>query len=118
AYMGLVLAEMGKSKVPAGVEKKAGKPPEPKPGEAKEGAAAPAPTPVKPGAAGCFGALGMLALLYAGMPLIVGKEDPFTLLFLAFALWEAWKLNAGVLLKLTGPFRLGVSSGPEKSTNG
>jgi hypothetical protein len=40
------------------------------------------------------------------------------LLFLAFALWEAWKLNAGVTLKVTGPFRLGTSPGPEKSTNG
>jgi hypothetical protein len=115
AYMGLVIAELGKSKAPAGVVQTAGKPPDPKPGDAKESAA---PASVHPGAAGCFGALGKFALLYAGMPVLVGKDDPFTFLFLAFALWEAWKLNAGVTVNVKGPFRLGARPGSENSTNG
>jgi hypothetical protein len=117
AYAGPVMAELGKSKPPApsDAERTAEQSPVPKPGEAK---APSAPVPVKTEAAGCLGALGRLALLYAGMPVFLGKEDPFTLLFLAFWLWEAWKLNADITSKVTGPFRLGADPGREKSTNG
>jgi hypothetical protein len=109
AYMGLVVADMGKSKSPRTVERTAEKP----------GSKAPEKLPepkgsgeVKPAPGGCLGAFGMLALLYAGMPILVGKEDPFTFLFLGFAMWEAWKLNAGLKIRVTGPFRLDVGPAP------
>jgi len=113
-YMGLVVAEMSKGKSTPGVEKTVEKPGDPRPEKpAKSGTEVP-----RPDTAGCVGAFGMLALVYAGMPFLVGKEDPFTFLFLGIALWEAWKLNAGVVVKMTGPFRLGDSRAPEKPPNG
>ena len=93
AYVGPVMVEMGKSKTRAGVERPVGTSPDRGPGEGKE-------------AADGLRMLGRIALLYAGMAVVVGKEDPLTLLLLAFALWEAWKLNADIAGTVTGPFRL------------
>jgi hypothetical protein len=115
AYMGLVVADMGKGKTSKAVVKTAEKP-----------AAKPSESPsepmssedAKPAAGGCFSAFGMLALLYAGMPILVGKEDPFTLLFLGFAMWEAWKLNAGLRFKLSGPFQRTAGPAPGNPPNG
>ncbi|MDR3638703.1 MAG: hypothetical protein P4L84_33160 [Isosphaeraceae bacterium] len=74
------------------------------------------PVPPKPLALGAivllfvqFLALGLF-LVY-GMPIHVGLAHPLTLLFIAFGLWEAWKVNTWVPLAFTGPYE--VAPAPE-----
>ncbi|MBV8878826.1 MAG: hypothetical protein JO332_02570 [Planctomycetaceae bacterium] len=112
-YMGVIMSELADRKAPAVQEKKD------KPGE-KPAPAADASKPIeaKPVEGGCVGAALMFLVFYVGSPLLVGKEDPFTFLFLAIALWEAWRLNAGLNLKVSGPFRLGGTTAPEKAPDG
>jgi hypothetical protein len=45
----------------------------------------------------------LLGLCYA-LPVIVGFQQPMGLLIVAFALWEAWKLNKRVPVVINGPF--------------
>src|SRR5256885_1750176 len=79
------------------------------------GAAAPAPgAGVNPAAppgrarprllAVLFGVAFLLALAYAA-PVIIGFSSPLHLLIAGFALYEAWKLNRGVALRVTGPYQ-------------
>src|SRR2546423_532523 len=51
-----------------------------------------------------FGVAFLLALAYAA-PVIIGFSSPLHLLIAGFALYEAWKLNRGVALRLTGPYQ-------------
>jgi hypothetical protein len=46
----------------------------------------------------------LLALAYAA-PVIIGFSSPLHLLIAGFALYEAWKLNRGVALRVTGPYQ-------------
>ena len=59
----------------------------------------------RPGAlALLFGAIVLLGLAYAA-PVIIGFSSPLHLLIAGFALYEAWKLNRGVALRVTGPYQ-------------
>ena len=51
-----------------------------------------------------FGVAFLLALAYAA-PVIIGFSSPLHLLIAGFALYEAWKLNRGVALRVTGPYQ-------------
>jgi len=51
-----------------------------------------------------FGIAFLLALAYAA-PVIIGFSSPLHLLIAGFALYEAWKLNRGVALRVTGPYQ-------------
>ncbi len=51
-----------------------------------------------------FGVIVLLRLAYAG-PVIIGFSSPLHLLIAGFALYEAWKLNRGVALRVTGPYQ-------------
>ena len=54
-----------------------------------------------------------LVAIYA-WPIIVGYQSPISLLIMAFGLWEAWKLNRRMPLRITGPYRVGGGvTGPE-----
>ena len=51
-----------------------------------------------------FGIAFLLALAYAA-PVIIGFSSPLHLLIAGFALYEAWKLNRGVALRVSGPYQ-------------
>jgi len=51
-----------------------------------------------------FGVIVLLGLAYAA-PVIIGFSSPLHLLIAGFALYEAWKLNRGVVLRMTGPYQ-------------
>jgi len=61
-------------------------------------------------AGGCLVALVTIIGIFVASPVLIGIQDPFTFLFLAIALYEAWKLNRGTAFRLAGPFRLGGSA--------
>lgn len=110
-YMGVVVAELVKKKgTPAAVTEPAAAPAA---GDAAPEKAAPVPVGENPFDGGCVVAFIMLLVLYVRIPIDVGKGDPFTFLFLAIALWEAWRLNTG--MSIAGPFRL---SSPGKPAGG
>jgi hypothetical protein len=46
----------------------------------------------------------LVALAYLA-PIMVGIATPLHLLIAGFALYEAWKLNKGVALRITGPYQ-------------
>lgn len=61
--------------------------------------------------AGLFLLVGVaLAFCYA-IPVLAGIQSPIGLLIVAFALWEAWKLNRRMVLRITGPYRVGDAAG-------
>ena len=51
-----------------------------------------------------LGVVVLLALAYAA-PVMIGISSPLHLLIAGFALYEAWKLNRGVALRVTGPYQ-------------
>jgi hypothetical protein len=51
-----------------------------------------------------LGMIVLLGLAYAA-PVIIGFSSPLHLLIAGFALYEAWKLNRGVALRVTGPYQ-------------
>lgn len=51
-----------------------------------------------------------VAILYA-TPFLMGIENLIGLLIIAFALYEAWKLNRKTELKITGPYRVAGAAG-------
>jgi hypothetical protein len=46
----------------------------------------------------------LLALAYAA-PILIGITSPLHFVIAGFALYEAWKLNRGVALRITGPYQ-------------
>jgi hypothetical protein len=52
----------------------------------------------------------VVALAYAA-PIMIGVSSPLHLVIAGFALYEAWKLNKGVALRVTGPYHA-VASAP------
>ncbi|MBU8898434.1 hypothetical protein DRW03_17915 [Corallococcus sp. H22C18031201] len=57
---------------------------------------------------GAQGVLGVLVTIVVslGAPVIVGMEGPLSLLIYGFALFEAWRRNKRLEVKVDGPFRL------------
>jgi hypothetical protein len=66
--------------------------------------------PAKASEAGCLVVLVTLLGIFVASPVLIGIGSPVTFVFLAIALYEAWKLNRGAAVRLAGPFRLGASS--------
>ena len=52
----------------------------------------------------------VMGYLYA-LPIMVGFTSPIGLLIIAFALWEAWKINKRVPIVINGPFAVGGNVG-------
>ena len=55
--------------------------------------------------------IGALALLAAAIPILAGFSNIIGLLIIGIAVFEAWKLNRRLVLKITGPYR--VAGGAE-----
>ena len=58
-----------------------------------------------------IGLVVVLALAYAA-PILIGVSSPLHLLIAGFALYEAWKLNRGVALQVTGPYQAAAPAAP------
>jgi hypothetical protein len=58
-----------------------------------------------------LGLLVLLALTYAA-PIIIGLSSPLHLVIAGFALYEAWKLNRGAPLRITGPYQARARTAP------
>lgn len=92
------------------------------PGPRKPGpAAGPQPAPAAraaPADRGTITVVGFVVALAAvfglcyALPVIVGFQQPIGLLIVAFALWEAWKLNKRVPFVMNGPFEVGTAADP------
>lgn len=86
-------------------------------------ATTPEPSPLAPGTPrpklptrfrGLGVVLGLVVLLgiaYAA-PIAIGMASPLHLLIAGIALYEAWKLNKGVALRVTGPYQAAPQPGP------
>lgn len=53
----------------------------------------------------------LLALAYAA-PIMIGVSSPLHLVIAGIAVYEAWKLNKGVVLRVTGPYQAAAPSTP------
>jgi len=49
--------------------------------------------------------LGLIVVLAYAAPIMIGITSPIHLLIAGFALYEAWKLNRGVVFQVTGPYQ-------------
>jgi hypothetical protein len=58
-----------------------------------------------------IGLVALLALLYA-TPFLAGLENAIGILIIGFALYEAWKLNKKVELRITGPYQVASGAAP------
>jgi hypothetical protein len=58
-----------------------------------------------------IGLVALLALLYA-TPFLAGLENAIGILIIGFALYEAWKLNKKVELRITGPYQVAGGAAP------
>ena len=56
-----------------------------------------------------FGLMVLLALAYAA-PILIGVSSPLHFVIAGIALYEAWKLNRGGALRVTGPYQASASS--------
>lgn len=63
--------------------------------------------PKKVGVAVAFALLFAFAL---AAPILIGISSPIHLLIVAFALYEAWKLNRAVPFNITGPYRVAAAT--------
>jgi hypothetical protein len=57
------------------------------------------------------GVVALLAFAFAA-PILIGVASPIHLLIAGIALYEAWKLNKGVALRVTGPYPVAAGSAP------
>src|SRR5207247_4032268 len=53
----------------------------------------------------------LLGLAYAA-PIAIGLSSPIHLLIAGFAIYEAWKLNRGMALRVTGPYQVAPRAAP------
>jgi len=53
-----------------------------------------------------------LLLLFYATPILVGVQSPILLLIFGIALYEAWKLNKKIELRITGPYQVAGRAGP------
>ena len=67
-------------------------------------AARPRPVRPRPGPLAFLLGLGLLVSFAYAAPIMIGISSPLHLLIAAFALYEAWKLNRGVAVTVTGPY--------------
>ena len=58
-----------------------------------------------------LGLAAIVALAYAA-PVLIGITSPLHLVIAGFALYEAWKLNRGVALRITGPYKAAAGTAP------
>lgn len=58
-------------------------------------------------------ALTALVAIVVVAPIIAGFSSPILLLILGFGVYQAWKMNRGVVLALSGPFQLNSSASSE-----
>lgn len=63
-----------------------------------------------PGAVALTLGLAILVALAYVAPIMIGIGSPIHLLIAAFALYEAWKLNKGVALRVTGPYQASTAA--------
>ena len=56
----------------------------------------------------------LIGMLYA-FPIIANMQSPIGYLIIAFALWEAWKLNNKTQIAFAGPYRVADPGGPGAS---
>ena len=59
---------------------------------------------------GLFMGLALLLIFFLASPILVGVQSIILLLIYSFALYEAWKLNQKVELRVTGPYSVGSVS--------
>ena len=57
-------------------------------------------------------ALALLLVLAYAAPVMIGVASPLHLLIAGFALYEAWKLNKGAALRVTGPYQAAPQTAP------
>ena len=57
-------------------------------------------------------ALGATAIFVLILPVVVVKADPLTVMFVAIALWEAWRQNRALQLAIRGPFQARDAAAP------
>jgi len=62
----------------------------------------------RPGTLALLVGLAVLAALAYAAPIMIGISNPLHLLIAGFALYEAWKLNRGVAIRVTGPYQVGA----------
>ena len=67
-----------------------------------------APSHERPGALMVLLGLAVIAALAYAAPILIGLSSPLHLLIAGFALYEAWKLNKRLEIRITGPFQLGA----------
>ena len=86
--------------------------------EGVRGAAQPAPTvdsartaPKRIGVGGVLLGLGALFLLAAALPILAGISNIIGLFIIGIALYEAWRLNKAVALRITGPYQVSAPPG-------
>ena len=77
-------------------------------GAAQAAQAAPAVAPGNPQKP-LFRLLGLIFLvgLVFALPILTGFQNPISLLIIAFALWEAWKINKKMKIAINGPYSVG-----------
>ncbi len=73
---------------------------------------APTGTRVRPGPLALVFGLAVLIVLAYAAPVLIGIASPIHLLIAGFALYEAWKLNRGAALRVTGPHRVAAGTAP------
>jgi hypothetical protein len=83
-----------------------------------QGAARPAPTvdsartaPHRIGVGGVLLGLGALFVLAAALPILAGISNIIGLFIIGIALYEAWRLNKAVALRITGPYQVSAPPG-------
>ena len=77
------------------------------PATAPAGRAA-APRRTRPGIGSVLVALVVLFAFALAVPILAGIDNIIGLVIIGFALYEAWKLNKRIELRLTGPYRAGA----------
>jgi predicted lipid-binding transport protein (Tim44 family) len=76
---------------------------------AEAGPEGPAPKPA-PSFGGFVMALGLLVGLALAVPFLGGFQNIIGILIIGFAVYEAWKINRRVPIRIEGPFRLGTEA--------
>jgi len=67
--------------------------------------------PKRIGVGGVLLGLGALFLLAAALPILAGISNIIGLFIIGIALYEAWRLNKAVALRITGPYQMSAHPG-------
>ena len=60
------------------------------------------------GVGGVLLGVGALFVLAAALPILAGISNIIGLFIIGIALYEAWRLNKAVALRITGPYQVGT----------